>query len=420
MAKFLIAFFVILHGLVHLWYVVLSQNLVEFKPEMGWTGRSWILTNLIGSPITRQLAGILYGLAAVALVAGGLGIIFRSNWWQPVLVGSAVLSATIILLFWDGSMERILEKGLLGFLISIAIVGVVLGTARYRSEIRSVQEDIDSLGSQVVETDCGPIEYVQIGEGYPVLSIHGNGGGFDQGLSLAQTYLGEGFQIIAPSRFGYLDSPLPAGATPVEQADAYACLLDALGIEQTAIFTTSAGVTSSIQFVLRHPERLSAMVLHSPNAPGKVEVQLPPKPVFRAMLRSDFLYWLVGTNMLSMFVPKELPLTDEMAADIRQAALSVLPSSRRANGMVFDTYFGNQEINHYPLEQVNTPTLVISAVDDPAALHENARTLAERIPGARLVAIPDGGHLMLGHTVEVKAEVTQFLRDNVADLKNSQ
>ena len=85
--------------------------------------------------------------------------------------------------------------------------------------------------------------------------------------------------------------------------------------------------------------------------------------------------------------------------------------------MVFDTYFGNPEINHYPLEQVNTPTLVISAVDDPAALHENARTLAARIPYARLVAVPDGGHLMLGHTQEVKQEITQFLRDNVLELK---
>ena len=315
-------------------------------------------------------------------------------------------------------MDKFLT-GLFIVLLGVAAVGVAV-TVRYRSEIRAVQEHIDSLGSQVAKTNCGPIEYSRTGTGYPILSIHGNGGGFDQGLSLAETYLGEGFQIIAPSRFGYLGSPLPAGAAPDQQADAYACLLDALGIQQVAIFTTSAGVTSSIQFALRYPGRLSAMVLHSPNAPGKVDVKLPPRPVFRALLGSDFLYWLVGTNMISMFVPKELPLTDQMAADIRQAGLSVLPSSRRANGMVFDTYFGNHEINNYPLKQVKTPTLVISAVDDPAALHENARTLAERIPGARMVAIPDGGHLMLGHTEEVKLEITQFLQNNLNLLKNSQ
>ena len=37
---------------------------------------------------------------------------------------------------------------------------------------------------QVIETDCGPIEYARIGEGYPVLVVQGDMGGFDQGLML--------------------------------------------------------------------------------------------------------------------------------------------------------------------------------------------------------------------------------------------
>ena len=425
MAKFLIGLFVALHGLVHLWYVVLSQGLVEFRPEMGWTGRSWILTNLIGSPITRLLAGMLYGLAAVALVTGSISIFSRSNWGQPVLVGSAVLSATIILLFWDGSLERIVEKGLLGFLISIAIVGVVVGTARYRSEIRSVQENIDSLGSQVIETDCGPIEYIRIGDGYPVLVVHGNGGGFDQGLMLAQGYLDQEFQVIAPSRFGYLRSPLPSGATPEMQADAYACLLDTLDVRRVAILTSSAGVTSSVQFALRYPERVSALIFHSPNAPGEVEFVPPPRPVFKTLMRSDYAYWLLttyfGSSMQALVgVPKGFALTPELDADVRAALTGVLPASARADGMVFDTYISNPAINDYPLEKIGTPTLVISAVDDPMALHENARMLADQIPNARLLAIPDGGHLLLGHTKEVEAEITQFLSDKLAELKNSQ
>lgn len=316
-------------------------------------------------------------------------------------------------------MKRIIRLTA-GAIVSIMTVLSVLTGFQFRRDFKAYRQKLDRLDSQVVETKCGPVEFARYGSGYPVLSIHGNGGGFDQGVSLAQTYLGEGFQIIAPSRFGYLGSPLPAEATPAQQADMFACLLDALDIQQAAIFTTSAGVTSSIQFALRYPERLSAMVLHSPNAPGTVDVQLPPRPIFRAMIGNDFLYWLVGTNMLSMFVPKDLPLTDEMVSDVRQAALSVLPSSRRVNGMVFDTYIGNQDINHYPLEQVMTPTLVVSAVDDPAALFVNARSLAERIPEASLVAIPDGGHLMLGHTDAVRTEITQFLLGKIELVKNSQ
>lgn len=296
-----------------------------------------------------------------------------------------------------------------GSIVLILIIVSILTGVQYRRDMQAYLQKVNGLGSQMIDTNCGSIEVALAGSGYSILVIHGNGGGFDQGLLMAQTYLSEGYQIIAPSRFGYLGSPMPAEATPVEQADAYACLLDALDIQQVAIFATSAGVTSSIQFAMRYPDRLSVMVLHSPNAPGEIGAPPPARQIFRALLGSDFLYWLVGTNMISMFVPKDLSLTEKMAADVRQAGRSVLPSSHRVNGMVFDTYLGNEEINHYAIEQVKSPTLVVSAVDDPAALHENARNLAERIPDGHLLAIPDGGHLMLGHTEEVKTEIEQFL-----------
>lgn len=48
MLSFLIGAFVVLHGLVHVWYVTLSQGLVEFQPEMGWSGRSWALSDPLG------------------------------------------------------------------------------------------------------------------------------------------------------------------------------------------------------------------------------------------------------------------------------------------------------------------------------------------------------------------------------------
>jgi hypothetical protein len=42
------------------------------------------------------------------------------------------------------------------------------------------------------------------------------------------------FQVISVSRFGYLRSPMPENATVAMQADAFACLLDSLGIKQAA------------------------------------------------------------------------------------------------------------------------------------------------------------------------------------------
>jgi pimeloyl-ACP methyl ester carboxylesterase len=160
--------------------------------------------------------------------------------------------------------------GLLGGLLGGALLAAsVIGSMQHRRDMQAAVQGIADLGSQVVETACGPIEYAVRGAGYPVLAVHGIAGGFDHGLGLAASYLGDGFQVIAPSRFGYLRTSLPAEATPEDQADAYACLLDALNIERAALLTTSAGATSALQFALRHPQRLSALVLHSPNAPGK-------------------------------------------------------------------------------------------------------------------------------------------------------
>lgn len=126
MLRFLIGVFIVLHGLVHLWYVTLSQRLVEFQAEMGWSGRSWLFTNVLGDATTRSLASVLYVLATIAFVAGGVGIFVRAGWWRPVLVGSAVFSSAIILLFWDGSMQRLVEKGLIGLLINVVILVALL------------------------------------------------------------------------------------------------------------------------------------------------------------------------------------------------------------------------------------------------------------------------------------------------------
>ena len=46
MLRLVIGLFIVLHGLVHLWYFTLSQRLVEFKPQMGWSGRSWVFTKI--------------------------------------------------------------------------------------------------------------------------------------------------------------------------------------------------------------------------------------------------------------------------------------------------------------------------------------------------------------------------------------
>jgi pimeloyl-ACP methyl ester carboxylesterase len=316
-------------------------------------------------------------------------------------------------------------------LIGAALAGIVAAMVRYLRDIRAAHERLAQLGSQVVQTACGPIEYARIGEGSPVLVVHGAMGGFDQGLWLAHSFSVPNCQFICASRFGYLRSPLPAGANLDLQADAFASLLDALEIRQAAVFGVSAGSTSAIRFAARHPERVSALLLLSPDAPGEVQMALPPRFVFDTLLRSDFVYWVLVTyfgkwvqNAIGL-APKGYVLTLEQKTMLAKIQLGDLPASRRIDGMIFETYTSAPEFNAsvspaspYPLSKIQTPVLVINAADDPIAIPENVRALAGQMPNARLFVVPEGGHFFFGHIKEVWSEIAQFLRSRVIELQN--
>lgn len=122
----LFTIFVLLHGLVHLWYFTLSQGLVAYKPEMGWTGRSWLFSDILGDSTTRTIASVVYVLATFAFLVSGVGLFARAGWWRPLLTASSCLSAAAILLFWDGRTELVVQRGLIGLLINLGILLLVL------------------------------------------------------------------------------------------------------------------------------------------------------------------------------------------------------------------------------------------------------------------------------------------------------
>jgi len=96
-------------------------------------------------------------------------------------------------------------------------------------------------GSMLLKTASCPIEYATAGHGFPVLISHGGAGGYDQGLMTARLYIGEGLMAVAPSCFGHLRTPLASDSSATAQADAYAQLLDELGINRAAILGVSGG-----------------------------------------------------------------------------------------------------------------------------------------------------------------------------------
>ena len=126
MLRFIVGVFIVLHGLVHLLYFGQSRRLFELRPGMAWPDGSWAFSRWLGDPASRKLASILLVLAAVGFVAGGAGILGKQAWWRPLVVGAAVFSSVICLLFWDGALRNLDDKGAIGILINVAILTAVL------------------------------------------------------------------------------------------------------------------------------------------------------------------------------------------------------------------------------------------------------------------------------------------------------
>ena len=118
--------FIILHGLVHMWYVVLSYQGVAYQPDMGWNGKSWLFSSILPQATVRSITGILFILATIAFVISGIGIFIKAEWLNIFILSSAIFSTLILTLFWDGKLEMIVQKGLIGVLINLAIIAVVL------------------------------------------------------------------------------------------------------------------------------------------------------------------------------------------------------------------------------------------------------------------------------------------------------
>jgi pimeloyl-ACP methyl ester carboxylesterase len=304
--------------------------------------------------------------------------------------------------------------------LAVAILVLVLGYIGYARDLERAAQRI-ATGSEVAQTACGPIEYAVQGEGRPVLLVHGAGGGFDQGLEIAASLAGSGFRVVTMSRFGYLRTPLPRDASPQAQADAHACLLDALRIEQAAIAGVSAGAPSAMQFALRHPTRADALVLLVPLAyAARSEPPAPPGTVARFMyeraIRSDLLYWLamrvapdlVVKTILATPPSMLMHASSEEKERVAQMMERILPLSRRQAGLLNDSRIA-QALPRYELERISARTLVISVEDDLYGTFESARYTAAHIPRAYFVGYPSGGHVWVGHHRRILAELEVFL-----------
>lgn len=305
-------------------------------------------------------------------------------------------------------------------LLSVAALVVVAGLAITMVYLRDMRRAYAQVGegSALISTPSAVVEYASGGAGVPVLVVHGSGGGFDQGALLARAVLGEGFRWIAPSRFGYLRSTVPAGATFDEQADAYAALLDSLALPRVSVVALSHGGPSALLFAARHPERVSSLVLLSAGVASSgdsaQEAANSRGNALTTVFQHDPLYWSVSTffrrslmALLGADRAVSASLTPTQRALVDEVIDRMNPVEPRAAGVVFDN---RAALPNERIAAIRAPTLIVHATDDGLQLYHNAEFAAAHIAGAELRTFQRGGHLLLAVEQDaVRAEVQAFI-----------
>jgi pimeloyl-ACP methyl ester carboxylesterase len=300
------------------------------------------------------------------------------------------------------------------FALALATAGIY---AAYAHDLTAARARLVGR-SKTLPTSFGAMEYALVGQGKPLLMVHGAEGGFDQSLDMAGELAGQGYELIAPSRFGYLRSTAPAEPTTAMQADAYVELLDRLGVDQVIVVGISAGAWSSLQFAIRHPERCRALVLLGPADYLPVGTAIHGGAMVSAMIKSDFLAWTVfhlmpdwrgrmAGTMLGTD-PAVLRAADpNEKVRVQQILEHLLPVSQRLVGMNFDIKTA-ATYEPYPLEKISCPVLAIE--DDRFGTAARAKYIAAHVSGAKVILFPTGGHALVGHYADALRDVTAFLK----------
>ncbi len=182
-------------------------------------------------------------------------------------------------------------------------------------------------------------------------------------------------------------------------------VVDAVGLERFALLGISQGCPVSIAYAVRHPERVSQLVLYGGYAlgwarrgpkdkeQGNAMVELirqgwgQDNPAFRQMFTSRMMPGATAEQMQWFNELQRVTTSPEIAARLRLAmgeidVMSLLP-------------------------QVSTPTLVLHAREDAVAPFDGGRKMASMIPGARFVPLESANHLL----IESEPAWSRFLAD---------
>lgn len=286
--------------------------------------------------------------------------------------------------------------------ISLIVLCLLVQSMRCRAAIRESLLRLARYNARTAELSYGNMSYVDEGSGEAILSVHGIFGGYDQAFDTCRDFVSN-YRILAPSRFGYLDSDIKGEGTPSEQAAAYVELLDLLGIDKVHLLATSAGGSVALRFALDYPHRTKGLILYSsamplPEKPEKYAAYAGPP----AFLCNDYAMFLIS------------PLFEPIMGMKRSTVYSMLPISERKAGVLLDSSVTNPDMarnfESYRIEDLQVPVLILHAKDDKLADYDSVSKVFFRFPDdSTFVSFETGGHLMEGQEERVRQSVMEFI-----------
>ena len=191
---------------------------------------------------------------------------------------------------------------------------------------------------------------------------------------------------------------------------------DHLGLERFPLLGISQGAAVSIEYAVRHPERVSALILFGSYAAGwRLDASAEEQARREAVRQLTEVGW--GTDnpayrhiFSQTFMPdathEELAWFDEFQR------LTASP----CNAARFQDAFGWIDVRER-LAQVQAPTIVLHARDDQRIPLEMARAVARGIPGACFVPVESRNHILVDREPAWQGAletVAQFLAEHGA------
>ncbi|MEZ5933992.1 MAG: alpha/beta fold hydrolase [Alphaproteobacteria bacterium] len=171
---------------------------------------------------------------------------------------------------------------------------------------------------------------------------------------------------------------------------------DQLGLERFPLLGISQGCAVSIEYAVRHPERVSGLVLLGGYAAGWRHTATPEEQARReAVMTLTELGW--GTdNPAYRHIFSQTFMPEATAEDLAWFDEFQRQTTSPANAARFQDAFGYIDVRHR-LADVNVPTIVLHSKYDQRIPLDLGRAVASGIPGARFVPLESRNHILVDH-----------------------